>query len=177
MLWRTVVVLILVSIAAWTDLRERKLYNWNTYTGMLIGFAMHALPGSPIALSDSLAGWFSCGAILLLCFVLMPVGGGDVKLMAMLGACLGLEDGLTALLWTCTLAAIYALAVVVWKVGAWTLLTGAIHRVGLLIRARGWVPWPPEQREFLNQRFQFGPCALVAVLLTRADVLLGHYPS
>jgi len=163
--WRTVVVLILVAIAAGTDLRDRKLYNWNTYFGMLIGFAMAALPGSPIALSDALAGWLACGLIMLLCFVLMPVGGGDVKLIAMLGACLGLEDGLNAMLWTSTLAAISAVAAVIWQVGAWTLVRGMLHRVALSVRAQGWVPWTPEQRQILDQRFRFGPCALLAVIL------------
>ena len=173
MLWRTIVVLILVAIAAWTDLRERKLYNWNTYTGMLIGLAMHALPGSPLAFTDSLAGWLVCGLLMLLCFVLMPVGGGDVKLLAMIGAGLGLEDGLTALLWTCTLGAISALASVVWQVGAWTILKGTVHRAGMLVRARGWVPWSTEQEKVLNQRFRLGPCALLAVIITRAEVLVG----
>lgn len=171
MLLRTIVILILVAIAAGTDLRERKLYNWNTYTGMLIGFGLHALPGSPIAITDSLAGWLACGLIMLLCFVLMPVGGGDVKLLAMIGAGLGLEDGLTALLWTCTLGALTAAAAVIWQVGAWTILQGFMGRVGLFIRARGWVPWTDGQRLVLNQRFRLGPCALLAVLITRADVL------
>ncbi len=173
MLWRTIIVLILVAIAAWTDLRERKLYNWNTYSGMLIGLAMHALPGSPIALTDSLAGWLACGFLMLLCFVLMPVGGGDVKLLAMIGAGLGLEDGLNALLWTFTLGAISALASVIWQVGAWTILQGAVHRAALLIRAKGWVPWTTEQKQVLNQRFRLGPCALLAVVITRAGVLFG----
>ena len=173
MLWRTIVVLILVAIAAWTDLRERKLYNWNTYSGMLIGLAMHALPGSPIALTDSLAGWLACGFLMLLCFVLMPVGGGDVKLLAMIGAGLGLEDGLNALLWTFTLGAISALAAVIWQVGAWTILQGAVHRAALLIRAKGWVPWTTEQKQVLNQWFRLGPCALLAVVITRAGVLFG----
>ena len=173
MLGRTIVVLLLVAIAAWTDLRERKLYNWNTYSGMLIGLAMHALPGSPIALTDSLAGWLACGFLMLLCFVLMPVGGGDVKLLAMIGAGLGLEDGLNALLWTFTLGAISALAAVIWQVGAWTILQGAVHRAALLIRAKGWVPWTTEQKQVLNQRFRLGPCALLAVVITRAGVLFG----
>ena len=171
MLWRTVITLILVAIAAWTDLRERKLYNWNTYSGMLIGLAMHALPGSPIAFTDALAGWLACGLLMLFCFVLMPVGGGDVKLLAMLGACLGLEDGLTTLLWTCTLSAIVAAAAVIWQVGAWTILKGTLHRASLLLRARGWVPWTLDQKEVLTQRFRLGPCALAAVLFTRAATL------
>jgi Flp pilus assembly protein protease CpaA len=171
MLWRTLIVLGLVAIAAWTDLRERKLYNWNTYSGMLVGLAIHLLPGSPIAWTDSLAGWAACGGIMLLCFVLMPVGGGDVKLLAMMGAGLGLEDGLTALLWTCTLGAVLAAATTIWQVGAWNIVRGTMVRLGLLLTARGWVPWSLEQKQVLNQRFRLGPCALLAVILARSEVL------
>lgn len=171
MLWRTVVVVVLVAIAAWTDLRQRKLFNWNTYSGMLIGLAIHLVPGSPISWTDSLAGWGACGGIMLLCFLLMPVGGGDVKLLAMIGAGLGLEDGLTALLWTCTLGAVSAAAATIWQVGAWNILRGTLTRLGLITASGGWVPWTSEQKQILNQRFRLGPCALVAVILARSEVL------
>lgn len=163
--WQMGIVLILVSIAAWTDLRVGKLYNWNTYSGMLIGLAMSFLPESRITPGDAFSGWWICGFIMLICYVLMNVGGGDVKLIAMLGACLGLEDGLNALLWTCTIAAIAAVASVIWRVGAWELLKGTCHRIRMLVQAQGWVPWSPEQRQVLNQKFRFGPSALAAVLL------------
>lgn len=171
--WRSVVVLILASIAAWTDIRERKLYNWNTYLGMVIGFAMHCLPGSPLAWNDSLMGWAACGGLMLMCFVLMPVGGGDVKLMAMLGAGLGLEDGLTALLWTCTLGALLAVGTVIWQVGVVSIMHGTLRRMKFVLTAHGWIPWTDEQKQILNQRFRLGPCALVAVVITRLPVLLG----
>jgi prepilin peptidase CpaA len=103
--WQMGIVLILVSIAAWTDLSVGRIYNWNTYTGMLIGLGMSFLSESRITPGDAFSGWWICGLIMLVCYVLLNVGGGDVKLIAMLGACLGLEDGLNALLWTCTIAA------------------------------------------------------------------------
>lgn len=171
MFWRTLVVAVLTSVAAWTDIRERKLYNWNTYTGALIGLAIHCLPGSPLHWTDSLAGWASCGIIMLCCFILMPVGGGDVKLMAMLGAGLGVEDGLTALLWTCTLGAVAALVTVIWQVGAWSILKGGGLRMMWFFSGRGWLPWNDDQKRILNQRFRLGPCALLAVVITRWEVL------
>ena len=163
--WQLGIVLILVSIAAWTDLSVGKIYNWNTYSGMLIGLGMSFLPESRITPGDAFSGWWICGGIMLVCYVLLKIGGGDVKLTAMLGACLGLEDGLNVLLWTCTLAAIAAAASVIWQLGAWELLKGTFHRLKQLIRAQGWVPWTTEQRQILNQRFRFGPSALAAALL------------
>ncbi len=37
---------------------------------------------------------------MLVLFVFFRIGGGDVKLLAMLGAFLGLEQGIETLLWT-----------------------------------------------------------------------------
>ncbi len=174
MLWRTVVLLILVSIAAWTDLRERKLYNWNTYSGMLIGLVMHLLPGSPLATGDVLLGWFVCGGLMVLAFTFLPMGGGDVKLMAMIGMGLGLEDGLTALLWSVTFAAIQAVASVVWQLGAWNLAKGGLQKLIWVFRAKGTVPWTSDQQKILDQKFRLGPAALLGVLITRAELLFGE---
>ena len=58
---------------------------------------------------------------MIVCFVFFPgIGGGDVKLMAMVGALLGTYDGLEALLWTFVLAACFGLIVLVWRVGPLT---------------------------------------------------------
>ncbi|RLS56482.1 MAG: prepilin peptidase [Planctomycetota bacterium] len=171
MLWRTVVLLILVAIAAWTDLRERKLYNWNTYTGMLIGLVIHLLPGSPLSVGDVLLGWLACGGLMLVAFTFLPMGGGDVKLMGMMGMGMGLEDGLMALLWSVTFAAILAAAHVIWQLGAWNLLRGGFRKATYIVGAQGPVPWTDEQQQVLNQKFRLGPAALLGVLVTRADLL------
>ena len=54
-------------------------------------------------------------------FRMFRVGGGDVKLIAMLGAFLGLEKGIEAMLWTFVLGGCMALIVLVWRVGPWRL--------------------------------------------------------
>ena len=73
--------------------------------------------GSP-PLSDSVGGLLTCGVLMIVCFVVFPgIGGGDVKLMAMLGALMGTYDGLEALLWTFVLGACFSLIVLVWRVG------------------------------------------------------------
>ena len=47
-----------------------------------------------------------CGAAMLVCYVLFAggVGGGDLKLIAMMGAWLGVYRGLEAMLWTMVIA-------------------------------------------------------------------------
>ena len=117
----TILLLGLVLAATVTDLCRHKIYNWTTYAGIVAALGLSAA-GSLcsaagwlsedqyrrlghafgwigwIPLSDSLLGLAACGLVMLSCFVLFKVGGGDVKLIAMLGAFLGLEQGVTAML-------------------------------------------------------------------------------
>ncbi len=73
--------------------------------------------GGPL-LGDSLLGLLVCGVVLVVCFaVFTGVSGGDVKLVAMFGALMGLEKGIEAMLWTFVLAACFGLIVLVWRVG------------------------------------------------------------
>jgi prepilin peptidase CpaA len=88
----------LLGIAAgWTDYRSRRIPNWVTVPGLLLGIGVNSwLRGWPGA-TDSLLG-AGLGLALLLPFVLMRLfGAGDWKFMGALGACLGAQSLLTVL--------------------------------------------------------------------------------
>src|SRR6478609_9232265 len=129
---------ILTATAAVTDVVYHRIYNWITYPGIVLALAVNCLDngwndGYP-GLEDSLKGFALCGGLMLVSFVLFRVGGGDVKLMAMLGAFLGLERGLDALLWTFVLGAAAGLAVLIWRVGLIRLVAGSVRHVLLSLR-------------------------------------------
>ena len=126
----TVLLLTLLVVASFTDLRWHKIYNWTTYPGMLAAVAINAagllisrdtqgrweywlgwIPDVSNPLAASLIGWLACGFVMLVCLVTFQIGGGDVKLIAMLGAFLGLEQGLVTMLWMLVLGG--ALGVIV----------------------------------------------------------------
>ena len=135
----TVLLFALVTVATATDLARHKIYNWTTYPGILAALTLNAVgaivggPGDSSAALDKLVGWIGlgesltgflvCGFVMLVCFVFFRVGGGDVKLMAMLGAFLGVQRGIESLLWTFVLGGAMGLIVLVWRVGLWTLLS------------------------------------------------------
>jgi prepilin peptidase CpaA len=77
------------GVAAWTDLRWRRIPNWLTLGTAILGLAVNvALAGGPGALT-ALLGLGLGLALLLPFYVLRAVGAGDVKLLAALGAVLG----------------------------------------------------------------------------------------
>ncbi len=89
----------LLAIAAgWTDYRSRRIPNWLTVPGLVLGIATNSwLRGWPGA-KDSLLG-AGLGLGLLLPFVLIrSLGAGDWKFVGALGAFLGPQNLLTVLL-------------------------------------------------------------------------------
>jgi prepilin peptidase CpaA len=81
-------------VAAIYDLRTRRIPNSLTVSGVGLGLLIHALSGGILsALLASLIGF----AVGLTFFQIGAVGGGDVKLIAALGALLGLPHWILAM--------------------------------------------------------------------------------
>lgn len=100
-------------VAAYTDLRRRLIYNWLTLPGILFFPLLHGLL-NPAFLPSSLLGIILLGGGSLALAVLSggQLGGGDVKLFALLGAALGWQAGLAATICTYLLAGCTALLLV-----------------------------------------------------------------
>jgi prepilin peptidase CpaA len=81
--------LAVAMIACATDLRTRRIPNVLTLGAALAGGAYHLLAGGWSGLGSAAAGWGVGLLIFLPLFALRGMGGGDVKLLAALGAWLG----------------------------------------------------------------------------------------
>ena len=85
-----IVVLVAVGIAAMTDLRAFKIHNLLTIPLLLTGLAYHAAVGGMDGFKVSLAGAGFGFGVLFLFYLIGGVGGGDIKLLAGIGAWLGI---------------------------------------------------------------------------------------
>jgi prepilin peptidase CpaA len=173
----TLVMVILTGVAAYTDATRHKIYNWTTYPGILAGFAVHVWESGSSGMQDSIAGFLVCGVMMLVCFVCFPdLGGGDVKLIAMLGAGLGVWDGILAMLWTFVTGFVAGLSYLIWKEGAWRLgqRTAALIREAIVMRGR--VTRVEGEQSPLHRWLFLGPAALAAVVAVRWQVLIGTVP-
>jgi len=105
----------LALIAGYTDWRSRRIPNWLTVPGFLIGVAVNVLAGGWIGLKTSLLG-AGLGLLLLLPFVfLRSLGAGDWKLAGALGAFVGWEALVNLLVGSVFVAGIMALGLVIYK--------------------------------------------------------------
>ena len=83
------VVTLVGLVACVFDLRTRRIPNVLTLGAAAVGVAYHGATGGLYGVLDSVGGW-TVGALLFApVFVLGGMGGGDVKLLAALGAWLG----------------------------------------------------------------------------------------
>jgi prepilin peptidase CpaA len=106
---------ILALIAGWTDWRRRRIPNWLTIPGLLVGIAINAVAGGWLGAKLSLEG-AGLGLLLLFPFVLVrALGAGDWKLTGALGAFLGPHRLLVALAGAILLAGLMAVILIVYR--------------------------------------------------------------
>jgi prepilin peptidase CpaA len=109
------IVLCLVVVCATTDILRGKIYNSVTYPAVGIGLILAALSkGEPTLLSSGLGlviGFFP----LFIIFVVGGLGGGDVKLMAAIGAVKGYPFIVYAMFYTGLVGALMAVSAMIWR--------------------------------------------------------------
>lgn len=98
----------LLVTGAVIDWRTARLPNWLTLGGLAAGLAASVLPQGVGAL-DAALGAGSALALLLPLWLLGVTGAGDVKLMAMVGAFLGVPGVFIALLLTIVAGGVFAI--------------------------------------------------------------------
>jgi prepilin peptidase CpaA len=82
------IAIVIAAAACMTDLRTRRIPNLLTFGAAIAALVFHAIAGQA-AFVDAVAGWMLGVAIFFVPFALGGMGGGDVKLLAALGAWLG----------------------------------------------------------------------------------------
>jgi len=87
MIW--LLTLALTLCAAGIDLRSRRIPNWLTVSGFVLGFGIHAVLGRWPGASFSIEGTGLALLVLLPLVLLRGLGAGDWKLMGAVGSFLG----------------------------------------------------------------------------------------
>jgi prepilin peptidase CpaA len=106
---------LLAVIAGGTDLRSRRIPNWLTVPGLLVGVAVNVVLGGLSGLRDSLLGAGLAMALLLPFWLLRSLGAGDLKFAVALGAYTGPRPLVGMLLGSVFVAGVMALALVIYK--------------------------------------------------------------
>ena len=130
---------LMLTIAVFTELKENKIPNWLTFSGMAAGLAIGYLYGQP-ALWSSLVGLGIGFGFLFMFYVFGGVGGGDVKLMGAAGALMGSQLIKPAVLYTAVLGAFLAVMMLIWCRDFWRRVGYSMQRVVFLRAAKTAAP-------------------------------------
>lgn len=169
-----VLAVVLAAVAGGLDWRTRRIPNWLTIPGLLVGIGMNAVASGWQGAKASLLGAL-LGLGLLLPFVLIrSLGGGDWKLVGALGAFLGPGPLLTVLLGAVFVAGAMALALIIYKrrVGQ------ALRNIGRMLAALFSLRLPGPELTLDNPeslKVPFGVAVALTVILYGTGHLLSHY--
>ena len=131
-----ILVAVIVTAAAATDLRSRKIPNWLTLSGVCAGLLLNWNISGLAGIRSSLEGMgLGFGAYFVL-YCLHAMGAGDVKLMAAVGAIVGPENWFRVFIATAIAGGVLALALVIWKGRLRETLWNALFIAGELARFR-----------------------------------------
>ncbi|MGC4053922.1 MAG: prepilin peptidase [Paludibaculum sp.] len=159
----------LVLVAAGCDIRSRNIPNWLTMGGIVAGLALHPYLAGWAGLKFSAAGLGLAALMFLPLFVLRWLGGGDVKLMAAVGALAGAGNLFIVFIMDAILGGAVALiAVLLRKRGAKT-----VRNIGRMITAlfRGKAPYEETQELEAGSETSMGMPRAVTIALATLLVL------
>ncbi len=101
---------VLVGLAATADdVVRRRISNWIPIAALLAGITCLTVDRGWRGALSALAGALGGFAVFVVFYCLGGMGGGDVKLMAGLGAVIGVEHVVAAALWTAASGGVLAL--------------------------------------------------------------------
>ncbi len=159
---------VVLAIAAFTDIRSRRIPNWLTYPAMAAAMGYHMYLNGMNGFLFS-AGGLGLGLIFFIFFYLSGgMGAGDVKLMGAVGGFTGSFGVFIAFLCTALIGGIYALAVITRR----GYLKDYLKRYGLmfssLISTHKLIYIPPRNKEEMP-----GLCYGAVIALGTSIAILG----
>ncbi len=118
---------LILLIAAFTDLRQHKVYNWLTFPGLVLGLGLNLAQQGLPGLWFSLLGLLIGGLLFFPAFFWGGMGAGDIKLMAVIGAFTGAAFVVNAALYAAMAGGIIALVILGIKGELWITLKNLVH--------------------------------------------------
>ena len=106
---RCIGLFLLIGFSLFTDLRNKKIPNTITITGMIFGIGINTIIAGMGGLQDSIKGMIVAFVFTIVPFIIGGIGGGDLKLLLAVGALMGMSFVVMALAYTAATGAVIAI--------------------------------------------------------------------
>ena len=168
-----IVTLCCAMIAAITDLTTSKVYNVLTIPMVITGLVYHSFTAGMIGFASSFLGLIIGFGLVLLPFVMGGMGGGDVKLLAGIGAWVGVPAILYVFIVAGLMAGVCAIVILLWQKRSVVRLAGDVRMMwyqftslGQQTATEGWAEHRVVQTQPRRTVIPFGILVALAVILT-----------
>lgn len=153
---------LMLTAACYTELKESRIPNWITIPGLLIGLLGGYLPGG-LGFGPAVMGFLAGFFFLFIFYMFGGLGGGDVKLMAAVGALQGYPVIMTTLVYTAFIGGAMAIWVLICNRNFWH---GLIQSVAMLFRMKKPESEQTEEAEAKMGTVPYGIAIIAGALLT-----------
>ncbi len=144
----TTSLLIVLLVAAVTDIRSYKIPNFLTISGMLCGLFYHTAQNGISGFFFSASGILVGMSLLILFYLSGGMGAGDVKLLGSVGAFVGVKAVLIVGLYTAIIGGVYALLLIALNpVDSKSMITRIYISVKTFICTGEYIAIPPAKSE------------------------------
>ena len=174
-----VITVLLIIVAAFYDIHWLKIPNWLTYPGVLWGLCINVLgifvseearqSLGCVGLLESFSGLVVPTFFMFILFSATGGGAGDVKLIAALGALLGLHVAINAILISFVMAGAIALVIAIWKLGVFGFFDYVFRGIGSYVLPRCISRPSKGSGEMLKQPMPLAPSFAVGTIIAMMD--------
>lgn len=135
-----IVVSIVVAVACVTDLKSFRIPNWLTLPLALSGLAFHTVAYGLAGVQNSILGLLFGALVLMLLYVIGGMGAGDVKLLAGVGAWLGIPAILYVFIVAAAVGGVYSFTLLILQgrlISAFTAVRVVVRQLAVMSRHLG----------------------------------------
>ena len=158
---------VVITVSAVTDIKESRVPNSVTYPAIAVGLGLNALLGGLDGFFNGLAGFGLGFVMMFLLFLWGGFGGGDVKLMAAVGALKGFPFVVVAAFYAAIVGGIYSLIVIIWQGRFRRTLFNIGHQLFAFIRPSSAFAVPLDKKE--STAIPFGFCICLGTLWAQLE--------
>jgi prepilin peptidase CpaA len=162
---------LVASLGGASDLRSARIPNWLTYSSLLTALVLRVAVLGWVGLKSGTVGLLVAGGIFLVLFVMGAMGGGDLKLMASVGAWAGSGQVVAILLAAALAGGMLAIFYVFFRQGVRTTLRNILEIIRFRLTS-GLQPHPQlNVREAGTVRVPFGVAIAMGTLFCAGNAI------
>ena len=161
MIIKIVLLVLIISISAYTDIKENKIKNKYLLIALILGLVMSTLTNGIVGAKDSLLGIIIPFLILFIFFVMRMLGAGDIKLFCTIGSIMGSNFVINNIMYTVFSAGIVIIVKLIISKQLFKMIKGIYFYFSAMILGKSLIEFPRIE----NNRFPFAVSIFIGTII------------